>query len=94
MDRRNLSKSSFAAAVFAGGLVVGTVAPQFFAAQPVSAQSASESPFNSAEQRKQMIQQLTQINERLTKIETKLNSGISVKVTEMPPVIMKDKDGK
>jgi hypothetical protein len=47
-------------------------------------------PFNAAEQRKQMILALQQMNTRMGAIETKLNAGLSVKVTEMPPVVIKD----
>ena len=59
-------------------------------AQP---QPTTQPPFNSADERKQMVMQLEQINKRLTNIETKLNSGISVKVTEMPAITIKDKPG-
>ncbi len=41
---------------------------------------------NALEQRKVMIADLKAINARLERIEAKLNSGISVKVTSMPPV--------
>jgi hypothetical protein len=47
-------------------------------------------PFNAAEQRQQQTAALDQINRRLAAIEAKLNSGISVKVTEMPAVIVKE----
>lgn len=43
-------------------------------------------PFNAAEQRKKMIDQLTQVNDRLSRIEAKLDKGLSVKVTEMPAI--------
>ncbi len=43
-------------------------------------------PFNAADQRKQMIDQLGQMQARLAAIESKLDKGLSVKVTEMPPV--------
>ncbi len=41
---------------------------------------------NALEQRKTMIEKLTSINDRMTKLESVLSSGIKVKVTEMPPV--------
>jgi hypothetical protein len=56
--------------------------------------SATEPPFNAAEQRKHMILSLQQINTRLSVIEAKLNAGLSVKVTEMPPVIVKEPASK
>ena len=39
---------------------------------------------NAIEQRKQIIAELRQMNGRLDRIESKLASGLSVKVTEMP----------
>ena len=54
----------------------------------------NEPPFNAAEQRKQMIAALQQMNTRLSAIETKLNAGLNVKVTEMPPVIIKEQPAK
>lgn len=56
-------------------------------AQPVP---TADPPFNAAEQRKQMVLALQQMNTRLGAIENKLNGGLTVKVTEMPPVIIKD----
>jgi hypothetical protein len=56
--------------------------------------SLTEPPFNAAEQRKQMLLALQQMNTRLGAIENKLNSGLNVKVTEMPPVIIKDQPAK
>lgn len=43
-----------------------------------------EGPFNSADQRKRMIEQLTMLNERMARLEAKLDKGINVKVIEMP----------
>jgi hypothetical protein len=51
-------------------------------------------PFNAAEQRRVMITQLTEMNRRLTSIETKINAGLSVKVTEMPAVTIKPDPNK
>ena len=45
---------------------------------------------STAEQRKQIIAELRTMNSRLERIESKLNSGLSVKVTDMP----KDKSEK
>ena len=50
----------------------------------------TDPPFNAAEQRKMMIQALEKMNTRLTAIENKINTGLSVKVTEMPPVVIKE----
>lgn len=57
-------------------------------------EKTAESPFNAAEQRKQMIIQLTEMNRRLAAIENKINSGLSVKVTEMPAVQIKPDPAK
>ena len=43
-------------------------------------------PFNSGEQRNRMNAALDSIDARLAHIEAKLEKGLSVKVTEMPPV--------
>src|SRR5262245_54893368 len=53
-----------------------------------------ESPFNAGEQRKQIIAQLETANKKLAAIEKKLDGGLSVKVTEMPAVIVKDPSKK
>jgi hypothetical protein len=79
-----------AAAVFAGVLLgahfADDVRPESALAQPVkSGGDGAPPPFNSAGDRKVLIDQLTEVNARLGRIEAKLNSGINVKVTEMPP---------
>jgi len=67
------------------GMAAGILAPEALRPSMAAAQSSSsEPPFNSAEQRKTMIAQLTQINERLGRLESKLDKPLSVKVTEMP----------
>jgi hypothetical protein len=76
------------AALVALGVLIGSMAPGLTAPAPATAQS--EPPFNAAEQRKQMIAQLSQMNDRLARIEGKLDKTVNVKVTEMPPVIVKD----
>ncbi len=43
-------------------------------------------PFNSGDDRKQLITLLDQVSKRLDKLQAKLDSGINVKVTEMPAV--------
>jgi hypothetical protein len=45
---------------------------------------------NAAEQRRAMIVALEAMNRRLTSIETKLDKGLSVKVTEMPAVTVSE----
>jgi hypothetical protein len=46
----------------------------------------SDLPFNSGEQRNRQAAALDSIDMRLAAIEAKLERGINVKVTEMPPV--------
>ena len=81
-------------AVLVAGIAIGSVFSDALRPNAAQAQDTPrgqlESPFNATEQRKQIIAQLTQMNERLTRMETKLNTGISVKVTEMPPVMVKE----
>lgn len=60
-------------------------------AGPASAMAQTERTppgelFNSGEQRKRMIEQLSQINERLGRIESRMEKGFNVKVTDLPPV--------
>lgn len=60
--------------------------------QTASAVSADEpltsTPFNASEQRKQMIDQLRLMNDRLTRIENKLSQPLDVRVKEMPPIVL------
>ncbi len=70
-----------AANLFLGWLGVG--GPSAAMAEPTK---TLEPPFNAAEQRRQNVEQLNQILAKLAAIETKLDKGISVKVTEMPAV--------
>ncbi len=51
-----------------------------------AAQSTATPPFNATAQRDQMVKKLNELNSRLQRIESKLDSGISVKVTDMPAV--------
>jgi hypothetical protein len=57
-------------------------------------QPTAEPPFNASEQRKVMIASLQQMQTRLAAIESKLNGGLTVKVTEMPPVVIKEPAAK
>lgn len=74
-----------AAAVFAGLLVVSQWGDSG-AGGPATANAAyqPETPFNATQQRKEQLEQLKLMNERLARIESKLDRGINVKVTEMP----------
>lgn len=83
--RDTLSRLALPALLVAGGVCVGTLVPELLRpAAAVAQSSSSEPPFNAAEQRKQMITQLTQINDRLSRLESKLDKPLSVKVLEMP----------
>jgi hypothetical protein len=53
-------------------------------AQPGIVQSGGMS--NALEQRKQMIAELRQISARMERIEAKINAGMNVRVTDMPPL--------
>lgn len=74
------------AAAMAGAHFSDAMRPQAASAQP---DDEFKSPFNSAGDRKMLIDQLKDVNQRLGRIEAQLKNGISVKVTEMP----KTKDG-
>jgi hypothetical protein len=65
--------------------------PAAAVAQSVSADDSSSPPFNSAEQRKQMIALLELLNRRVTSLESKLDKGLNVKVIEMPPVRVEER---
>lgn len=69
------------AGVLAGSHLGSFAGPSSAAAQPKSDQPT---PFNPSERQMQMVQQLTEMNQRLGRIETKLGSTLTVKVTEMP----------
>lgn len=82
------------AAILGAGIVLGTVFADAIRPAAAFAQQGgtptTAPPWNAQQDRQENIRLLTSINDRLTKIETKLNSGISVKVTEMPAVVVKD----
>jgi len=82
-----------AAAVFVGMLLISQWGDSG-AAGPSTANAAfqTEPPFNAGQQRKETIDQLKRLNERLAAIESKLDRGINVKVTEMPAGSMPAKD--
>ena len=83
-DRRNGYQNIILGCI-AGVLVLGMIERQS-GANPALAQAQPESGglSNALEQRKQIIAELRMLNSRLERIESKLSSGISVKVTDMP----------
>ena len=81
--------------VIAGALTLGIVErhsgllTEPAAAQPQSQPGSAQGDSglaNGLEQRKQTINELRLINSKLERLEAKLNSGLSVKVTEMPAI--------
>jgi len=52
--------------------------------------NVNDPPFNAGGQRKQIIDQLTILNEKVSRLEMRMEKGFSVKVTEMPPVTVKN----
>lgn len=75
-----------AAALLAANLFVTVTGAGASAALAQGERAQPGELFNSGEQRRRMIEQLTQMNERLAKIEARMEKGFNVKVTEMPPV--------
>lgn len=63
------------------------------AAQPTGPEGPDTGLISAAEQRKVMIAELRRLSVRMERIEAKLNSGLSVKVTEMP-AMKKDEGDK
>jgi hypothetical protein len=62
-------------------------------AQPADPEGPDTGLISAAEQRKVMIAELRRLGARMERIEAKLNSGLSVKVTEMP-ALKKDEGDK
>jgi hypothetical protein len=62
------------------------------ASSPASAQEykPSDLPFNSGDQRNRVTAAMESVDARLAQIEARLDKGLSVKVTEMPPMRMAD----
>lgn len=97
MTNRNFKKLAPIALILAG-VVLGTLGGELTKLRSAYAdnrqqqgdQPAPESILNAGEQRKQLNDKMVEVIAHLNKIEAKLNTGISVKVTEMPPVVMKD----
>lgn len=85
------SNAWFTAAAVFGGVLVGAHFADSVRPDPAFAQSSRQDgqvapPFNSAGDRKMLIDQLTELNTKVARIEAKLSAGINVKVTEMPPM--------
>ncbi len=90
MTTRKVSSIAKPAALVLGGLLAGSLFSDAFRPAAALAQDKGDSMTNALEQRKVMIDKLNSISDRMTRIETALTTGIKVKVTEMPPVTMKD----
>jgi hypothetical protein len=91
---RKPSKTNAVLITIIGVLLIGLFARPDARAWGQPGDPVVDPPFNATEQRRQMILALQQMNTRLGAIETKINSGLTVKVTEMPPVIIKDTQKK
>lgn len=87
---RKFSSIAKPAALVLGGLLAGSFFSDAFRPAAALAQEKGDSMTNALEQRKVMIDKLTTMNDRMTRIEAALTAGIKVKVTEMPPVTMKE----
>jgi hypothetical protein len=70
----------------AAGVVAGLAGGELLRGSPALAGPDKDGSdvLNAGAQRQRIIEALAQTNERLGRIEQKLNSGLSVKVTEMP----------
>ena len=82
-----LATTTMALAFALGAQMGGSGAMPAASARP---EDTTTPPFNAAEQRKQTVIQLADINKRLQSIEQKLTAGLSVKITEMPDVKIKE----
>lgn len=85
--RRQTALLTVVAALLAANLGVMLVGPR--GGVPESAafaqpQRPGDQPFNNNELTRRTAEGVTQMSEKLTRIEALLNKGISVKVTEMP----------
>lgn len=79
----------FTSAMVFGGVLMGAHFADVVRPQSALAQGDTLSPFNAAEQRKQTIEQLREVNQRLGRLEAQIRGGINVKVTEMPAAVKK-----
>lgn len=98
MSSSSLIKKFSPAVLVVAGVIAGAIVSEMLRAAPALAQQdgkllAPGEALNAGEQRRQQTVLLQQLSDRLTRIESTLAAGIKVKVTEMPPVIMKDPVG-
>lgn len=84
--RSLLPLAALGAAILAISQASLVPAPSSALAQSNNDEPLTTTPFNASEQRKQMIEQLRAMNERLSRIETKLAQPLDVRVKEMPPI--------
>ena len=81
---QNVILSCIAALLALGAIDRHAGAPEGATAALAQSQPDAGGMMNAAEQRKQIIAELRQMNSRLERIEGKLAGGLSVKVTDMP----------
>lgn len=67
--------------------------PQTFTAAGTPEDASQGGFVSAAEQRKIMIAELRNMAARLERVESLLSKGVSVKVTDMPPVNIQDRPG-
>ena len=94
MSQRRVSARVLAPAALVGvGIFLGALFGELSRAPEALAQQSPppESILSAGDQRKQMIEALRDMSQRLSRIETKLNAPLSVKVLEMPMVKIQDK---
>lgn len=88
------SGSWLALAALASVLVIAHNAPMGTQTATASyanfASQEPQTPFNATQQRREMIAQLERIERRLGQVETAINKGIKVTVTDMPAITIKN----
>jgi hypothetical protein len=90
---RTLMSSFKPAGLVLAGAIAGSMFSEMLRPSNAMAQDrplAPEKVLNSAEQTMRIANGMQQVNEKLTRIESMLNAGIKVKVTEMPASSSKD----
>lgn len=95
MTNRSFHGKKFAPLALVGaGVLMGALMGEIGRPQAANAQPADqikpENILSAGAQRTQMIDKLSAIEARLSKIESKLSAPLSVKVLEMPAVKMVD----
>ncbi len=93
IERRARTRLVAPAALIAAGMGLGALFTSLSGTREAHAQTSPppESILSAGDQRKQMIEALRDMSQRLSRIETKLNAPLSVKVLEMPAVKIQDK---